>query len=614
MAENYPENEPIGITTDELQGIDINEVDSMQLKDGTVVVIQKEGGEMKGQEYDNQYLEESQGQAYEEYEVSLKDDQSNQLRAKPFMGGVVYPMGPRPHTLVAPMRPPVMKAMIHPRGPVRPVMPMRVVYRARPGAKNQQGGFGQPGFGGQGRQQGGFGQPGFGGQGRQQAGFVQPGFGGQGRQQAGFVQPGFSGPGRQQAGFAQPGFGGPGKQQGGFGQPGFSGPGKQQGGFGQPGFGGQGRQQVGFGQPGFSGPGKQQVGFGQPGFSGQGKQQGGFGQPGFGGQGRQQGGFGQPGFGGQGRQQSGFVQPGFSGPGKQQGGFGQPGFSGPGKQQGGFAQPGFNGPGKQQGGFGQPGPKETVEQHSFLLPNLQDGSGPQQGTNQTPSQGQQQPNNLPISNGVGYKPIVPLNQQLLFPGNNPNQQQGLRARPNIDEEEANYQEEQYAGEEDYYENNEQCQEDTENQLRAKPLIGPGRVVAHHQPVMLVSGYFPGPKKVVPHMHGMGVRRGPVPSAVMGGFNTFQPRFRARPGRIQVARPMLTPLNATFQPKVVGRYGYGGLRPTPLHHGRGFVPPPPIFRTRPRSCSYDERDNDEGLYEEENQCNTSSVCSRCGKEF
>ena len=98
---------------------------------------------------------------------------------------------------------------------------------------------------------------------------------------------------------------------------------------------------------------------------------------------------------------------------------------------------------------------------------------------------------------------------------------------------------------------------------------------------------PGPKKVMP---GMGVRRGPFPG--MGGFITIQPRFRDRPGRV-----MATAMS--FQPKVVGRYGYGGVRPTSFHQGmRGFVPPPPIFRARPRSSSYDERDNDEQMYEEE----------------
>ena len=71
-------------------------------------------------------------------------------------------------------------------------------------------------------------------------------------------------------------------------------------------------------------------------------------------------------------------------------------------------------------------------------------------------------------------------------------------------------------------------------------------------------YAPVPKKMVPVMHGMGVRRGPKV-----GYNTFQPRFRARPGRVISTRPMFTPLNVTFQSKVVG-YGIGGTRPT-YHH-------------------------------------------------
>ena len=441
MAENYPENESTIITTEELQGIDINQVDSMQLKDGTVVLI-KEGEEMDGQENNNQFVEEDQGQIYEECEDNLEDTESNQLRARPMM----YPMRPRPLMPVAPMRPTVMKPMVVPSGPVRPVMPMgRVIFRGRPGTKNE-GGF----------------------------------------------------------------------QQGGFGQPGFGGMGKQQGGYGQPGFGGMGMQQGGFGQPGFGGMGKQQGGFGQPGFGGMGKQQGGYGQPGFGGMGKQQGGFGP--------------------------------------QQGGNNY-------KPQG-------------------------------NQKQTQRQQQTSN----------PFIPLNQQLQYPGYNPNQQQGdnFRARPNIEEEkETNFQEEEFGGEEEYYENNEQYQEDTENQLRARPLIVPGgRVV-------LAPGYAHRPKKVIPVMPGMGVRRGPTPKVVMGGFNSFQPRFRARPGRVMVANPMLTPINPTFRPKVVGRYGYGGVRPNPFKQGmRGFVPPPPIFRARPRSNSYNERDYDEQIYEEEYQFNTS----------
>ena len=400
MAENYPENESTVITTEELQGIDINQVDSMQLKDGTVVLV-KEGEEMDEQEYDNQFMEEDQEQMYEECEGNFEDAQSNQLRDRPIMGRMAYPMGPRPPVMpVAPMRPAVMKPMVVSRGPVRPAMPMgRVIFRGRPGTKNA-GGF----------------------------------------------------------------------QQGGFGQPGFGGMGKQQGGYGQPGYGRMGKQQGGFGP-----------------------------------------------------------------------------------QQGGNKY-------KPQG-------------------------------NQIPTQGQRQT-------------TLPLSQQIQYPGYNPNQQQGgnFRARPNIEEEqETNFQEEDFGGEEEYYENNEQYQEDTENQLRARPLIVPGgRVV-------LAPGYAPGPKKVVPVMPGMGVRRGPGPKVVMGGFNSYQPRYRARPGRVMVSTPRLTPFNATFQPNIVGRYGYGGVRPTAFKQGmRGFVPPPPIFRARPRSNSYDERDYDEQIYEEEYQCNTSYV--------
>ena len=65
---------------------------------------------------------------YEEGEGSL-DDQSNQLRARPMIGGVVYPMRQRPFM---PMRPAVMKSMMVSRGPARPVIPMgRVVFRGK---------------------------------------------------------------------------------------------------------------------------------------------------------------------------------------------------------------------------------------------------------------------------------------------------------------------------------------------------------------------------------------------------------------------------------------------------------------------------------------------------
>ena len=115
------------------------------------------------------------------------------------------------------------------------------------------------------------------------------------------------------------------------------------------------------------------------------------------------------------------------------------------------------------------------------------------------------------------------------------------------------------------------------------------------------------------MPGMGVKRGPIPK----GYNTFQPRlFRARPGRVISTRPMFTPLNATFQPKVVSGYGIRGFKPTSYHHGinRGFISPTPIFRSRPRSSSYDERDYNKQMQEDEYQYNTSCVCTKCGKEF
>ena len=127
----------VEITQEEVSGIDVNQVASMQLKDGTVVVVQGEGeGEGEaGYDYQNEgFVHEELAQ--DEYTEVDYQDQSNQLRARPMMVvAAPRPMAPRPMGVpvarpgVRP--PPVMVKPGPPRGPVRPGVP--VVFRARPG-------------------------------------------------------------------------------------------------------------------------------------------------------------------------------------------------------------------------------------------------------------------------------------------------------------------------------------------------------------------------------------------------------------------------------------------------------------------------------------------------
>ena len=126
----------------ELCDIDVNQVSSMQLKDGTVVVVDSEAGA-------GDFTEEQLGDEYEAQTVEYTQDN---LRARPMVGmpvgvrpGVpvrpaVVPVRPavapiRPAVVPAPGRPPVVVPKPMPRGPVvRPGVPMGgVVYRARPG-------------------------------------------------------------------------------------------------------------------------------------------------------------------------------------------------------------------------------------------------------------------------------------------------------------------------------------------------------------------------------------------------------------------------------------------------------------------------------------------------
>ena len=127
----------VEITHDEVRGIDINQVASMQLKDGTVVVVNSESTAEIGdyQEDQGEFAQEELAQDENVQQVEENVEQSNQLRARPMVG---MPYGVRPvvpvRPAVIPGRPMVVPKPI-PRGPVvRPGMPMGgVVFRGRPG-------------------------------------------------------------------------------------------------------------------------------------------------------------------------------------------------------------------------------------------------------------------------------------------------------------------------------------------------------------------------------------------------------------------------------------------------------------------------------------------------
>ena len=90
------------ISINEVPSIDVNQIDSLQLKDGTFVVVQNEVDQVVSQ--GEQFYEEVQDQVCEEYAASLEDyvdDQSNQLRARSMME-----LAPRP--LIAPRPMPVV--------------------------------------------------------------------------------------------------------------------------------------------------------------------------------------------------------------------------------------------------------------------------------------------------------------------------------------------------------------------------------------------------------------------------------------------------------------------------------------------------------------------------
>ena len=128
----------VEITQEEISGIDLSQVASMQLKDGTVVVVQGEG------EFTQEELDQN------DYGEDDYQDQSNQLRARPMMvvpspkSMLHKPMGvPVVHPVGRPgLKPPVLVQPVHPRGPVRPGMP--VPFRARPGMPGPRPGMPGP--------------------------------------------------------------------------------------------------------------------------------------------------------------------------------------------------------------------------------------------------------------------------------------------------------------------------------------------------------------------------------------------------------------------------------------------------------------------------------------
>ena len=267
------------------------------------------------------------------------------------------------------------------------------------------------------------------------------------------------------------------------------------------------------------------------------------------------------------------------------------------------------GPQGNQFGFGQQGRNQFGPQQGNQF-------GPQQGRNQFGPQqgnqfgfGQQGRNQFgPQGNQFGFGQQGRNQKQ---PTQTPNNTNLFRTRPNMVEEQEDFQEEeyyeeQYPCEEQYCECPDVVGDGTENQLRGRPYMMP-KVMGH--PVHMAHRVPP--KQVIPILP---QKRGPVHHGMNMGYNTYQPNriFRARRTNV-VVQPMFAPLNATFQPKNFGGYGFGGrhMRPVSHHYGR-YANGPVAFRSRRRSKSYDaEECNNE--YQEECDENTC-VCTKCGKKF
>ena len=217
------------------------------------------------------------------------------------------------------------------------------------------------------------------------------------------------------------------------------------------------------------------------------------------------------------------------------------------------------------------------------------------------------PGLMPKPIPAAVRPAVMPVRPAVVPGRPP----VFRARPNYNEEE-DFQEE-YAGEEDYCECDDYEGAVEENQLRARPLVAPSPIT-----------YAPGVVKPVPINHPpvrppvvAPPRFAPVPpkrgpALVRPGYNTYQPGVFRERSRV-VARPIATPM---FTPLAPG-YGVGRvvrpIPPPPRPYGFGMGP---VFRNRPNTATYDaqEQDYTEEYVDEGCEYNTSSVCSKCGKEF
>ena len=213
--------------------------------------------------------------------------------------------------------------------------------------------------------------------------------------------------------------------------------------------------------------------------------------------------------------------------------------------------------------------------------------------------------------GVPMRPMVPpkkplVGQMVQAPG------YVFRARPGEVDEEGDYQEEEY-GEEGYYEYDEEGQEEgAETQFRTRPGFVP---VGPRPPMVVKPKVVPAPV-LAPKPVVMAPKRGPVPRGPVPvpGYNTFQPRFRGRPRPLVKPMPMAPPM-ATFKPVPYGV-------PPKVVRNPLVVPGPkkaygfgPVFRSRPRSASYDANQEfvDENEYQYTEGCE-SSVCTKCGKEF
>ena len=113
MDSNSDLNSPVFITNEEMRGIDMNQVKSMQLKDGTIIIINNENEE---QDYD------------ENVDYTL-NEQLNQFRARPMKNKMINPLtpnlfiNPRMNRLIGPIPAQPPKA-VFPRGPNRGVIPV----------------------------------------------------------------------------------------------------------------------------------------------------------------------------------------------------------------------------------------------------------------------------------------------------------------------------------------------------------------------------------------------------------------------------------------------------------------------------------------------------------